>query len=310
MNNFFLFAAILLISSCNTEVVKDLSAKAVPVTYSNSQQFEDYWFGGEAELTSYHLEQARYGEIHSGEAVLIFVTEPFSKSKLVKMDNPQRDHRDKVNVLKLNMTKKFYTGLYPYSMMMSTFSPIEFESSVNALKVSTSSQEWCGHTFTQYNSKGTGYEVLQYSYFEAEGDKKYKIADVILEDELWSQIRLNPSKLPTGNISILPGSMTTRLQHSKVEPMMALATLEDIGKSGISKYSLDFEDGRKLAINFSSNFPFTIESWQETLRSGYGSGTKTLTTIGTLKKRTKLDYWTKNAVSDSKYRSLLDMSGQ
>ena len=37
--------------------------------------FNAYWYTGLAEITSYSLEQARYGEIHKGSAVLIFVSE-------------------------------------------------------------------------------------------------------------------------------------------------------------------------------------------------------------------------------------------
>ena len=33
-----------------------------------SQEFRDYWYAGEAEITRYKLEQARYGEIHQGDA--------------------------------------------------------------------------------------------------------------------------------------------------------------------------------------------------------------------------------------------------
>jgi hypothetical protein len=40
--------------------------------------FEKYWFNGEAELSSFQLTQARYGELREGKAVMIFVTEPFS----------------------------------------------------------------------------------------------------------------------------------------------------------------------------------------------------------------------------------------
>lgn len=39
--------------------------------------FRRSWFSGEAELNRYRLSQARYGELHEGEAVLIFVTEEF-----------------------------------------------------------------------------------------------------------------------------------------------------------------------------------------------------------------------------------------
>ena len=46
--------------------------------------FGDYWYQGEAEITSYELEQARYGSMHDGEAVLIFVTERFLENKAGK----------------------------------------------------------------------------------------------------------------------------------------------------------------------------------------------------------------------------------
>ena len=88
-------------------------------------EFGDYWYQGKAELTSYDLEQARYGEIHPGHAVLIFVTEDFSRSKHVKLDRPQSAGDDAVKVLKLNFMKKFNTGIYPYSMMSSMFTPID-----------------------------------------------------------------------------------------------------------------------------------------------------------------------------------------
>jgi len=55
------------------------------------------------------LEQARYGEIHKGRAVTIFVTEPFSKSKQVKLDDYKAAGDDRANVMKLNMTKNFNT---------------------------------------------------------------------------------------------------------------------------------------------------------------------------------------------------------
>ncbi len=53
------------------------------------EQFKGYWYQGKAELTRYQLEQARYGEIHSGDAVLIFVTENFLLDKQVKHEHGQ-----------------------------------------------------------------------------------------------------------------------------------------------------------------------------------------------------------------------------
>ena len=75
--------------------------------------FDAYWYQGKAEITSYRLEQARYGEIHPGHAVLVFVTEDFSRTKQVKLDNPRAAGNDAVKILKLNATKKFNTGSTP-----------------------------------------------------------------------------------------------------------------------------------------------------------------------------------------------------
>ena len=69
-----------------------------------SVSFNAYWYSGQAEVSSYKLNQARYGEIHQGTAVLVFVTESFSKDKNTKSD--QKRESD-IPVLKLNFSKKF-----------------------------------------------------------------------------------------------------------------------------------------------------------------------------------------------------------
>ncbi len=97
---------------------------AVPIP-PDAQAFEGYWSKGQAEITSYVLDQSRYGEIHPGNAVLIFVTEDFSRSRQVKLDRPERAGEDRARVLKLNLTKKFATGVYPYSLMSSVFTPLD-----------------------------------------------------------------------------------------------------------------------------------------------------------------------------------------
>ncbi|MEL6639199.1 MAG: septum formation inhibitor Maf, partial [Bacteroidota bacterium] len=142
-------------TNSNEETTTTFSTEG-QATFVGNKQFDEYWYRGEAELNSYRLEQARYGEIHEGEAVLVFVTEPFSRTKQVKLDDPGLTPQDRVSVMKLNLTKKFYTGVYPYSIMQSTFTPIDWETFPNSLKVSTSTQEWCGHTFTQLNLNDQG----------------------------------------------------------------------------------------------------------------------------------------------------------
>jgi len=268
-------------------------------------EFGDYWYQGEAELTSYDLEQARYGEIHDGHAVLIFVTEPFSQRKQVKLDDPSTAGDDAVNVLKLNHTRKFNTGLYPYSMMTSVFTPVHRQAVPHTLKVTTSVQEWCGHVFVQLNRTDAGYRAQQYSYFESEGDTTLALPDVMLEDEVWTTLRLNPEDLPTGEIQMVPGTQFTRLGHTAWGPQAATATLETTDDS-LRTYTITYPDlNRSLAIRFQADFPYEIEGWTETRRSGFGPGPRELTTTATRRARTMSPYWQQNSVADEGLRQEL-----
>ena len=161
--------------------------------------FKNYWYSGKAELNSYTLEQSRYGELRDGKAVLIFVTEDFSQKNQVKLDDPEKAGYDKMSVLKMNFTKNFVTGIYPYSMMLSVFTPVNRNQFPNSLKATMTSQEWCGHVFNQLNLKDQKYTVATFSYFEQEGDEKLTVDKAKLEDELWNIIRLDPENLPVGD---------------------------------------------------------------------------------------------------------------
>ncbi|MEN7549847.1 hypothetical protein AAG747_18120 [Rapidithrix thailandica] len=276
--------------------------------YGKVPEFNEYWYQGKAELTSYQLEQARYGAIHQGHAVLIFVTEPFSLSKHVKPDRPQQTHGEEVSVLKLNFTKKFTTGLYPYSMMASMFTPVEIDRYPNTLKVSSSSQEWCGHTFTQLNLEKNRYRGQLYSYFESEGDQEIKLTKVVLEDEIWNRIRINPQSLPTGTVQMIPGTFYTRLRHQSLAPQTVEASLS-VGQEGaVSTYVLKYPAfERTLQIHFQSAFPYEIVGWEESYPSGFGSNAKLLTTKARKKKQLVIDYWNKNQPLDARLRKELDL---
>lgn len=283
------------------------SSEDSPVQSLNTtQEFSDYWFQGKAELTSYHLQQARYGELREGSAVLIFVTEDFSHSKQVKLDYPQEAGSDSWKVMKLNATKKFNTGVYPYSMMSSTFTPLDFEEPA-LLKATISSQEWCGHTFSQVNRKGNSLNVSLKSYFESEGDTEFSIKKTLLEDEIWTMIRLNPDVLPTGNITILPSLFYQRLSHSSVKPISAVASLNQSDSTSV--YRLDYAElDRSLSIEFNSSFPHEIYGWDEEYVDGYGDRAKKLRTSARLNKQVMLDYWSRNSLADSVWRQQLNLS--
>lgn len=300
--------SLLMMFSCESQGQQSSSYSAI-----DYDQFGAYWYQGEAELSSYKLEQARYGEMHQGDAVLIFVTEDFSQRKQVKLDRPQQHPEDKVSVLKLNFTKKFTTGVYPYSMMTSVFKAVPIEKHPRALKMTTSVQEWCGQTFLQLNRRDQKFNVSGFSYFESEGDVDTSVEGAILEDELWNMIRLSPDQLPSGKQQLIPGGMYLRLRHQPVEVQQVQLSLEEANTSEfegkqLMEYTIEYPElQRTLRIYFEKEFPHLIAGWKEEYRSGFGKGAKTMTTKATLNKRMMLPYWKHNNKMDSKYRKSLGL---
>jgi hypothetical protein len=274
--------ATVMVGSCQGE--RNASGKVY-----ESNAFKEYWYAGKAEINSYRLSQSRYGERREGSAVLIFVTEDFSKQKQVKLDEPSKAKSDKVNVLKLNFTKNFITGIYPYSMMKSVFTPVVRHEYPNSLKVTMSSQEWCGHVFTQLNLRGKEYELKSYSYFEQEGDVTTNMTKLLLEDEIWNIIRLDHQSLPVGDIEVIPGLFFTRLNHVDLKPQHAVASRSEA--DDLITYTLDIPTlQRKLAIEYEKTFPYKIVRWHEEFQE---RGKKQHTSA-VLDRTLVTDYWTKN----------------
>lgn len=294
------FMGILLLSAFpNNDKTKEATS---PQTIDNSK-FDQYWYQGKAEITSYDLKQARYGEIREGSAVFVFVTEPFSKSKQVKLNNTTRNEEDVVKVLKMNFTKKFTTGIYDYSILQSIFTPIDLKNYKHSIKVATSLQEWCGHTYTQLNLQSYKYKVLLKSYFETEGDQEYQIEQAMLEDEIWNLIRISPSVLPIGDIQLVPNTATARLRHTSLDVESAFATLNDHeSNKRLMTYIVEFtESQRTLKIHYHKKFPHEIEGWTET----YIDNGKELSTTATRTKTILSDYWNKYQIKDEPMRQEL-----
>ncbi len=265
-----------------------------------SEEFKKYWYAGNAEITSYKLEQARYGEMREGKAVLIYVTEDFLAKEQVKADYQNSDN---IPVLKLNATKKFNTGIYPYSIMQSTFYPVA--DNQHAVKISSSMQEWCGHVYAQLNNRKK-YELTSHSYFQGEADQSFELNKDILENELWTKIRIDPNQLPQGDLKIIPSLEYCRLKHKEIKAYDAKATLQK--DANYNTYTIEYPKlNRNISITFTASFPYEIESWTETFKSGFGSNAKELVTKATKLKSIKSPYWGKNSNKDEVLRKELGL---
>jgi hypothetical protein len=305
----YLLPLLIFLTSCAEQEREKETASPAPVKkVALSDSFNNYWYNGEAEISTYQLEQVRYGDIHRGHASFIFVTEPFSKSKHVKLDNPSAMPEDKVNVMKLNFTRKFNTGIYPYSLMLSNFRPIENAADQHSLKTTFSAQEWCGQSFFQLNKESSkDYSYHGFSYFESVGDQMGSLENIIPEDELWSTIRIQPDLLPTGDVQLFPCLAHIRLRHVPIKAYSAKAQLKKI-ENGKMVYTLDYEEiDRYLSITFDEKFPHTIHSWEEEIMSGFGKNAQSMTTKAVLMKQIRSKYWQQNHPNDRSIRKQLNL---
>ncbi|MFM1931085.1 MAG: hypothetical protein RL226_388 [Bacteroidota bacterium] len=285
--------------SCGSTEKQDLTKD-----YSSpNDQFKSYWYNGLGEVNTYALSQARYGELRTGEAVVVFVTEPFDTEKHVKSD---REDANDVRVMKINHVKKFLTGVYPYSVMTSAFTPINASSYEHPLKATSTAQEWCGHAFLQLNNRDKHWKVQQNSYFEMEGDREFSLDECILEDGLWTALRIDPEKLPQGKHQVIPGLTYLRFSHNEVKSYEAELTL--VSNDDEYVYSVFYPAlGRTLRLYAGKDFPHPLTRWEETYVDGWNASAKELTSTGTLIHSEQLPYWELNNNADSVYRTRIGL---
>lgn len=290
---FYLAAVSFVVAGCRAQV-----------SHSTSEKFNAYWYAGKAELNTYELNQLRYGEMRKGRTVLIFVTEDFNTEDQVKQET--EDKANSTSVLKLNSMTQFVTGIYDYSLMTSVFTPVDTLSFPHSLKVTSSSQDWCGQSFLQTNASGNHFRIQSFSYFQAEGDEQLKLKQTWLEDELWNRIRINPQSLPRGECTIIPSAEYLRLQHTPIAAYNAVGSLsleamKDTDNNSISIYKLVYATlDRELVIRFRSEFPHRITGWEERQTSD-----GKLVSEGTLKKTLLNSYWNKNKMEHLPLRDTL-----
>lgn len=266
--------------------------------------FDTFWYQGLAELDRYELTQSRYGEQHPGEAVLIYVTEDFLADVQVKYEFGDPSHA--VPVFKLNAYRRFYTGVYPYSLLTSVFTPVDTPSAA-PLKVSGSVQEWCGTTYQQFNRRGTRYAMTLRSYFQREGDQDSEVVGV-LEDGLWARARIDPSSLPVGDLDLVPPVHVLRMAHLDTVALPADAALIPVSETPYGeveawRYSIRYTGTQRgVDLWIERAFPHRILAWEE---SGGPGGAQLTTAV--LTHSLMLDYWAHHGADDGAYRDALGL---
>ena len=276
----------------------------------NNVAVDNYWSQGKAEVNVYEVSQNRYKENHSGQLVSVFVTEDFLTDKQVK--NERYINENSTWILKNIQLKKFTTGVYDYSLFNSVFTPINRNKFPKSLKVSASSQEWCGTMYTQFNLiLDTDYKVEHRSYFESEGDRVTRIKKSYLEDEVFTVLRMNPLLLPVGTVQLIPPANYIQLKHLQIKSYKAITSLisydkKEISGSNLMQYKIVYPElNRSIHIVFENKAPYKIMGWFEKFPSSFDGKPRTTSII--LKTQKMLPYWRQNSLKDKYLREELGL---
>lgn len=286
--------------------------------------FGAWWHDGKAELDGYRYTVTRYGQTRHGQAVLVYVTEPFSKSKNVKVDDAARNPRDTFDVLKLNLVRDFQTGIYDYNTMTSLFvRSADFE----PVKVSFSSTEWCGNVYEELKLDPGLVSQRLSSYFEDESASREerRPRGGVLEEELFVKLRgLNGEFLRPGEsrtVPMLPSAFRRRLTHqpfrwseARIERLPATRTIVvPAGRFETRVYLVRLANGAEGTFFIESGYPHRMVRWEWKVAMATGKASPTAmwardaNDSGELTGSQRLEYWKLHGEGDERYLAKLGL---
>lgn len=278
--------------------------RAVLSDSREATEIPDIWYQGKAEVSTYELIQNRYNDTHPGKMTTVFVTEDFLTDKQVKNDSGKS--ANSTGVLKMNKVRRFTTGIYDYSLFTSVFTDVK---KARTYKATTSSQDWCGHSYMQLNRAKDKYKVKLQSYFEDESVEKTTKA-VVTEDDIPLLIKIDPSRLPSGDFEVLPSLEYTLLRHIDYKPIAATASMDTViieehdgydYVEPVHRYTVEMPSlRRKLTYYYSDEPQRQITMWEDEHPSAFDG--KLRTTRATLLHSEWLPYWSLNNKKDSQLR--------
>lgn len=276
-------------------------------------EFGSYWHDGKAELDGYRIVVNRYGHPRVGRGVAIYVTEPFSATKHVKLDDYRKNPADVLDVLKLNLMRDFQTGIYDYHTMVSLFVRT---ADFTPVKLAFTSAEWCGQVYEELNFEGSKVSERFASYFENESSSS--TTDVprggVIEDNLFVLLRgLRGAWLAPGEkrpFPYLAGSFWRRLAHRRfawstatIERLRAGETVRvPAGSFATDVYVVRPADGREGRFFIERAYPHRVVRWAWTAPAAASLGG---TDSGELTGSSRLEYWRLNDPGDESHLKAL-----
>jgi hypothetical protein len=274
-----------------------------------SSEFWEWWGDGQAELSGYRLTLDRYGDPREAELALIYVTEPHDRRTWIKDDDARG--RNRVEVLKLNFNAFFLTGIYPYGVMASVFSPVDRyrEERFQPVRIVHSAQEWCGAYSHMVWPGPDRLRSLRLSYFAGEDERVADLAaepGTLYEDALLIQLRELDGPFAGGGEWegwLVPALWRVRAGHGEPTPVRARITREEGVREipaavPVTRFTLEAGDYRRV-IEVERDHPRRILGW--TTSTGEEA---------VILASERLPYWRLNRLGDESYRELLGLSSR
>jgi hypothetical protein len=278
-----------------------------------SAAFWERWGDGRAELASYRGTVMRYGAPREAEVVLVYVTEPLDSRTLIKDDAAPSGRQ--LQTLKLNAMLRFQTGIYPYSVMTSTFAPVEAFSGLprfGPAKITLTAQDWCGHVFAGAWREPDALALETRSYFAdpgdaSEGDTERRVElprGALFEDALFVQLReldgrfldrpaAPPGTEPVWEGSIVPSLWSARRDHRPVAPERGAIRVRL--EPGLVIFEVEI-GARTLTLRVTDDAEHAIAGWETSDGDRF-----------TLAGRERLPYWELHDPGEERERARLGL---
>jgi len=273
---------------------------------SPSEGFWRWWSDGNAELSAYRIRTPRYGEIREGSAVLIYVLEEHDRASWIKDDRGEVPEDLRSIVMKLNHVTRFQTGIYPYSVMRSIFSPVHGigRERFAPTRITFTSQEWCGQVFQRVLPQIDRYSNEIRSYFSVEGETESEVRTApfaLYEDALLIQLRELDGPFADGEDwfgQIVPALWQRRRAHVPLRPVDATirrsqAALDD--GTEVTRFVLSYGE-RSRTFDVERDLPRRVVRW--TTSEGE---------VAEIAGTERLPYWQLHNVGDESHRARIGL---
>jgi len=253
------------------------------------------WDDGRAEIDAYEATIKRYGILRSLTAYLVVVKEDLSKAQLVKAD-PGHDPGDLRTVLKLNHVVNYQTGIYSYHQMASCFFD---RGTMDLVKLSLTSNEWCGNTYKEYTRRDGRGTLHVHTYWDNQAEATYDLPtgpDVVFYDALPMWIRSLPQSAGTERaLRLLPSQIESKGPRPEAQAATLVAAREEgivvpAGRFRALRWELRTAGGPPDVYWTACDAPHVLVAWDR----GDGGAYR-------LKWTQRLAYWTLNRPGDERF---------